>query len=77
MRLAHRDTMDESVVDDVVLDQDILVEHRVAGAAGVDHLVAHEDRLRPSPSAAVQKIIADSHPSIDYGRINCERTGID
>ena len=58
MCLTDRDAMHMSVVYDVILDQDVLVKHLVAGGASIDHLVAHEDGLCRQSRAAVEEIAA-------------------
>src|SRR5690625_3054195 len=50
-----------SIIDEIVLDQDVTIEELVTGAPRVDQFITHEDGLRVDAGAAVQNIIPDHH----------------
>src|SRR5262245_28731385 len=47
VRFTDGNTVRMGVVNDVVLDHNVSIEHFVSGAPGVHHFIAHEDRLGP------------------------------
>ncbi len=55
-RFSDGNAVSMGVMDDVVFDQHILIEHLLTGAIGIDHLIAHEDGLCPVARTAVEYV---------------------
>ena len=62
-RLAHRNAMGMAVHDDIILDQNVLVEHLAPGQPLIDNLTTHEDGLGPVSLTNVEVVV----PNDDVG----------